>query len=189
MLSDEQIEILEDLGMPLNSGDNPPDITGYYLTDDLDCIEDTTALYQQNLYYYWNFYDQSGVDVKLDYYNLSSDEATAQGAFIFGEGSDFSVYMETEGEYSGYGVTYTTVNIYTGTLSDSGIEDFTMGFIMTSKTGDDYDYYLMPVDAARVYEEGDGLAEELSSNPGFNVSADSRGIEEAVLKSLSSMGK
>lgn len=26
MLSNEQIEILEDLGMPLNSGDNPSDI-------------------------------------------------------------------------------------------------------------------------------------------------------------------
>lgn len=174
------------LGMPLNSGDNPPDITGYYLTDDLDCIEDTTAWYPQNLYYYWNFYDQSGVEVKLDYYNLSGDEATAQGAFIFGEGSDFTVYMETEGEHSGSDITYTTVNIYTGTVTGSGIEDFTMGFIMTSKTGDDYDY-LMPVDAARVYEEGDGLAEELSSNPGFNVVAGSRVIEDAVKKSLGSM--
>ncbi len=189
LLSDDQLEILENLGMPINSGENPPDITGYYNTNDLDCIEDTTGLFLQNLNYYWFFHDQSDVNVELDYYNLSGDSATGRGAFIFGEGSDFTVYMETEGEYSGYGITYTTVNLYSGTLTDSGIEDFTNGFIMTGKTGDDGDYFLMPVDGARIYEEGDDLAEELSSNPGFNVAADSRVIKEAVLKSLSSMGK
>ena len=174
MLSDEQKQILEDLGMPINSGENPPDITGYYLTDDLDCIEDTTGVFLQNLFYYWWFYDQSGNEIKLDYFNLSGDEATGNGAFIFGSGNDFTVYMETEGTYSS-SITYKTVNIYSGTLGATGIEDFTNGFIMTEKTGDDGDAYLMAVNEARIYEEGDDLAEELASDPGF------RGIKSTGL--------
>ncbi len=133
MLTDEQVQRLEDLGMPIYEGKNPPNFTGYYNTNDLDCIGDTTELYPQDLNYYWYFHDQSGNSLKLDYYNDYGDEATARGAFIFGEGNDFTVYMETEGKYEEYGITYTTVNLYSGTLTSSGIQNFTMGFIMTGK--------------------------------------------------------
>ena len=164
MLDDDQLDILRDLGMPINSGDSPPDIEGYYLTDDLDCVEDTTGVYLQNLYYNWHFYDQSGNEIKVSYFNDGSDYANGQGSFIFGEGNDFTIYVEVDGNDSG--VSYTQVSLFSGTLTSEGIEDFTEGFIMTDKIGD-YDSILMDVNEARIYEEGDGLAEEIS-NPGFS---------------------
>lgn len=188
MLTDEQVKILTDLGMPINEGANPPTITGYYNTNDLDCIGDTQGQesYLQNLNYYWNFYDQSGNNVKLDYFNDGNDVGTAKGAFIFGEGNDFTVYMETQGQNTNYDITYTTVNLYSGTFTATGITDFTLGFIMTGKTGDDDDKRLMPVNAARVYEEGDGLAEEID-NPGFDILAKNRAIGEDIKRSIMAM--
>ena len=178
MLDNDQRDILENLGMPINSGNNPPDIEGFYLTDDLDCVADTTDDYMQDLYYNWNFYDQTDNEIKVSYFNNGTDSATGQGSYIFGEGNDFTIYIEFNG--SDGSVSYTNVNIISGTLTSSGIEDFTQGFIMTDKTGDDYDYYLMAVNEARIYEEGDGLAESIS-DPGFSRAAAemSEGVKSA----------
>lgn len=104
---------------------------------------------------------------------------------FFVEGDEFSVYMETKGEIAGTEITYTTVNIYSGVLTDDGIEDFTMGFIMTSKKNDTN--RLMDVNEARVYVESDGLAASLDSNPGFNagvvrqVIADGEEIKASIM--------
>lgn len=166
MLSDKQLDILKDMNMPIYEGDNPPNITGYYHTDDLDCIEDTDgyASYYQDLDYYWNFHDKDGQNIDLDYFNNGSDEATGKGAYIFGEGNNFTVYMETEGKINGTNITYTQVSVYSGTKTSSGIANFTMGFILTSKQNDT-SKKMMDVNDARVFV--DDLAEKLTSNPGF----------------------
>lgn len=187
MLTTKQQTILKDLGMPINEGMNPPDITGFYLCDDFDCVEDTTDLFLQNLTYYYNFHGKDGNNILVDYYNsYKSDIGKGKGAYIFGEGNKFSVYMEATGAVGT--ITYTTVSIYSGTLTADGIKGFTQGFIMTSKTGDDDDSVLMPVNAARIYEEGDALAQALTTNPGFNaimksVKADGEAVKATVLAS------
>ena len=83
MLSSQQIEILENLDLPLYSGSNPPDITGYYVANDFDCIRSTDGHRPQNLHYYYNFYGKKGTKIKLDYYNLGTDRAVGNGAYIF----------------------------------------------------------------------------------------------------------
>jgi hypothetical protein len=160
ILSDDQIEILDDLGMTFNSGSNPPNIEGYYRGTDLDAIGDTTGLFPQNLDYIFRFYDQTETELLIDYENISgSDWATGEGAYIFGENDDFTVYIEQQGTSSG--VDYTSAYVYSGTYSALGIEDFTFAFILTEKGPDPYGY-LMDEDEARVYEESDGMADKVS---------------------------
>lgn len=170
MLTNDQLQVLKSMDMPIHSGDNPPDITGYFNASDLDCVKDSTGLYLKNLIYYYNFHNKDGQEIELDYFNEGKgDVATGKGAYIFGEGNDFTVYMETEGKISGTSITYTHVSLYSGTLTANGIANFTQGFIMTSKKNDEGGQ-LMPVNATRIYQEGDMLASKLSSNPGFTAS-------------------
>lgn len=160
ILSDEQLEILDELGMTFNSGENPPNIEGYYRGADLDAIGDTTGLFLQNLDYIFHFYGQTDNELLIDYENsFGSDTATGAGAYIFGENNEFSVYIEQEGTASG--IDYTSAYVYSGTYSSAGIEDFQFAFVLTEKDSDPSGV-LMDEDEARVYEESDGLAEEVN---------------------------
>lgn len=189
LLTPKQENILKDMGMPINDGMNPPDITGYYYCNDEDCINDTEGQedYLQNFKYYFHFHGKDGNNILVDYFNSGkTDTSKGKGAYIFGDGDKFTVYVEATGK-SGT-ISYTTVSVYSGTLTSQGIKSFTQGFIMTSKTGDDDDYVLMPVNSARVYEEGDGMADKLSYDPGFNtimksVIANGEAVKEAILTS------
>jgi len=178
ILSDDQIEILDDLGMTFNSGENPPNIEGYYRGNDLDTIGDTTGLFLQNLDYIFRFYGQTDNELFLDYENSpGSDTATGEGAYIFGENNEFSVYIEQEGNASG--INYTSAYVYSGTFnSTSGIEDFKFAFVLTEKDPDPSGI-LMGEDEARVYEEGDGLAEEVSGF--YSSSVPSEGFHPSIL--------
>ena len=94
--------------------------------------------------------------------------------------------MEIVGEIVGTDIKYTQVSIYSGILTDAGIQNFTMGFIQTSKENDIYDD-LMEVNDARVFAEGDGLASALDGDPGFDSSiarkvvADGEAIKNAIM--------
>jgi len=174
MLNNDQETLLEDSGMVLHTGDDPPDITNpggtgdgdtTYVAEDLDCIVDTTGLYLENLYYYFRFYNlNTDNTISLDYTNnYGTDTASGVGAYILGQNSSFTVYAETSGESGG--ISYRTVSAYTGTLTSSGITGLKYAFIMTWKSDDPYGY-LMGVDEFRIYEEGDGLLEYLDTYPG-----------------------
>ncbi len=152
IISNSKLELFKSNGLSIYKGDNPPTIYGAYLADDLDCTSSTDGVYLQDLVYYYNFYGQtSDFDISLDYTNQSGDTASGRGAFISGDGNNFSIYMEAHGTSGS--ATYTTVSIYSGTLTSYGITNFQFGFIMVEK----YDPYdsLMEVNNLRVYDEGD----------------------------------
>ncbi|AHC16340.1 hypothetical protein [Salinispira pacifica] len=160
ILNDDQLDILDELGMTFNSGENPPDIEGYYRGTDLDAIGDTTEQFPQNLDYIFRFYGQTDNELLIDYENLyQTDSASGEGAYIFGENNQFSVYIEQEGTASG--IDYTSAYVYSGTYTSSGIEDFQFAFILTEKDADPSGV-LIGENEARVYEESDGLAETVS---------------------------
>lgn len=184
MISDAQLSTLKNMGMPINDGDNPPDVSGYFEANDMDCIKDSDGYESsyQDFDYYFYFHNLVNNNLRIDYKNkYGSDKGSGQGALIFGEGNSFTIYMQTQGSNSTYNISYTTVDVYSGTLTSSGITNFHQSFIMTSKTGDTNNY-LMPVNAARVYKEGDGLVAKLNSNPGF--SSNIRSVINATQKSI-----
>lgn len=160
MLTQEQEEIFTRNGLPLERGTNPPDVSGIYKADNLDCYYDDTQVFLDNLHYFYNFFAQSGLNISLRYENEErSDIGNGRGTFILGDAStgNFSVYDESAGTASG--IPYTQVGVYSGTVTAEGIRNFRYGFIMTEKQGDSDNEELMPVNAARIYLEGDLLAE------------------------------
>ena len=157
-LDPEDLAKLEDAGMQIYPGDNPPNIEGSYLVDSQVIVYDEIGMEGDPVAnYIQTYYDQkSDGSIKNSYEAIGIDDtATGLGAFISGDKDCFSVYVRVDG--SADGCNYASPIIYSGCLADEGIEGFSLGLIMKSKQGDNCDA-LMPEGAARIIKEQDGLA-------------------------------
>ncbi len=191
-ISDEYLDDLEDAGLSVYDGEDPPDVTAaysggssraassgkVYYANELDCTFDDNGDYPQNLTYYLNPYNQDGNDVNFQYTNGYD---TADGsAYIGGYDDFFSIITEMDGEYSGTGISYTASLVFSAEFTASGMKDLELGFVLTSKKGDDYDAYLVPVGTRRIYIEQDAMAVlvDNSAYPGIDRSQES--LEDMV---------
>jgi hypothetical protein len=162
MLNPDQLNVLEEHGMIINEGINPPDIQGVYFSNYNFCTFDSTGVLEGFTVdnYFWNFYNQSDKNIRLDYTAQNvQDQASGAGAFITGDGELFSVFVELVG--INFGVDYTTVMVISGRKTAGGINDFMYGLILTDKdtTADPFDAIMMPIDGHRIFEEYDDLAD------------------------------
>lgn len=159
-ISAGQLRTLQDLGLPINEGMDPPDITGTYLCDSLELLDSNIAGDIFGTPYAdmeIQFYSQSGNGEVLVTYDQSGFETgTGMGAFISGSGNDFTVFAQISGT-SGSGIDFEDAMVFSGTMTPSGISNFTYGLLLTSKSYDPYND-LIEVGDARVFEEYDGLA-------------------------------
>ncbi|MCD6098297.1 hypothetical protein J7K18_05310 [bacterium] len=166
IITPEQMEILEELGLEINPGSDPPNIEGEYFISPLILIGSSIAedvIGSQFADYYYNFFNQTeDYEIEVNYHSEGyTDVATGVGSFISGSGSDFSVFLQIEGEIddSTDYATYTLAKIVSGTISASGIIDCQIGFILTDKY--DPDDILIEINDARVFEDSDGLANRI----------------------------
>jgi len=160
-LDPEDLEAIEDAGMPVHRGDNPPNVEGSYGLDSLIITYDELGMEGWTIAYYeMTYYDQTSAGaIKNDYEAPDAgDVGTGIGGFISGDDGCFSVYLDIEGEASG--CSYKLPAVHSGCMDSNGIADFYWGFIMKEKSGTNCDA-LMPEGAVRVIEESDGLAAEL----------------------------
>ncbi len=157
---EEQREALEDVGMVIHTGDDPPDIEGTYFLDAIEIIYDDSDTWLDIVDYTYVFFDQTNDgEISMNYEAPdANDVAEGVGAFISGSGDCFSIFLDTEGVANG--CEYKLPGIISGCLDDSGITDWQNGFIMGEKSGDNCDL-LMPTDHRRIIEETDDLAEEI----------------------------
>lgn len=151
--------------MPIYRGSNPPTIEGSYL------IEPYEAVYCQDYdgqhgfapgYIFISeiirFSNQNNETLTLDYEDKDVNGLSysiGKGSFISGEGDNFTVYFETEGEL--YDIYTRASQIYSGTISESGILDLYHVLIMVEK-GDDPNGAVMQAGYFRLFKDGDGLA-------------------------------
>jgi hypothetical protein len=158
-ISKDQLDVLTSLGMPINKGMFPPDVTGSYYCDSL-VLKDSNISgddpgYDTYLNMEIQFYDQGDGTVFVSYNQSDVEIGSGLGSYISGFGKDFTVYAEIDGNYSG--VDFKDAMVFSGTMTAGGIADFTYALLLTWK---DYDPtpYLIDVGDARVIEEYDGLA-------------------------------
>jgi len=158
------LDKLKEAGMNINTGINPPDITGTYLGDTLVIsYDDTDATGMSVSRYQYTFYDQTAAGaIKVDYTALdAADVATGTGGFISGEGTCFSIYLDTKGVADT--CNYKTPNIISGCLNTSGdITSWQQGLIMTEKEGSCDT--LIPVGHRRIISETDGTVTKTSAS-------------------------
>jgi len=82
-------------------------------------------------------------------------EQIGDGAFISGEGNNFTIFVTSTYNYNG--ATMKRAQIISGTKTDQGLADLYYGFICVEK--DDPYNKLMKVGEYRIFKDKDGLAE------------------------------
>lgn len=160
------VDVLEDVEeyMPIYNGINPPNVEGCYFIDPfvtVYCEDEGQGGYSPGDIVnsvYINLSNQDMVQRTIDYENVSINATSfsvGEGAFISGEGANFTVFFNTEGESQGI---YTkTALVISGTKTSEGIQDLRYAFVMVDK-GDDPGEILMKKDVFRVFEDQDKIS-------------------------------
>ena len=152
-------------------GNNPPNIEGIYVIDPMEIVYDMTGDYEpgdkQFAIIYFEISNQNPSTNTLDYreqevsYGVVGSESKGEGAFISGEGNNFSVYFNTTGvtHLDAYDVTTTHALVISGTKTYDGIRDLRYSFVIVDK-GADPDEMIMNIGDFRVFKDGDNWAEK-----------------------------
>ena len=155
--------------IPIYDGNNPPTIEGVFVIDSPEVVHDTTNNYKKGdtgfTPIYLRFLNQDFMNNTLDYeerdvYNGKVvGESSGPGAFISGEGNNFSVFFSTTGvnHYDKYDISIKTSLVISGTKTDSGIQDVRYAFVLTDK-GADPDHHIMDKGGFRVFKDSDDFA-------------------------------
>jgi hypothetical protein len=166
LISPEILQEIEELGMPINRGGNPPeDITGKYLVSPDVCVATNRPDDEFGPGHVFNdFYLTLS---EQDNSKLTIKAATAQGshsgegtgAYLVGEGNSFTVFCPMDNT-TGSGHVYKNVAIFSGTLTAGGIKDlYHSTFILE---GGGSQWYLIEDGQGRVAFDSDGMSEKIA---------------------------
>jgi hypothetical protein len=160
-------EEMRDLGQPIYGGGNPPSIIGTYKF--VPCIlkksnfRDSYSVGYQFNDLYITFSEQNNADltikVAIDQGGISGEGV---GAYIVGEGDQFTVFVE-EKYYQNGKYQSTTAEIYSGTITSTGIKNCHGTLVMIDDNGDP-ENNLIGVGQGRLFYDSDGFSEKVSSS-------------------------
>ena len=150
------------------NGVNPPNIEGTYFVDPfvtVYCEDEGNGGYEPGDVVnsmYMRFSNQNMTINTIDFEEKSitgSSSSVGKGAFISGNGDNFSAFFNTEGTTDGI---YTkTALVISGTKTTSGIKNLQYAFVMVEK-GSDPNGLVMQEGIFRVFKDEDGLSENSS---------------------------
>ncbi len=144
VIDKETLDEIEESGMDLNKGLDPPDIQGKYLVDDLYLVYDSK--YPPHYFdpgyimkdYIYTFYDQTDEhNIKVQYQAPDNPGVYGggDGAFISGSGNKFTIYLRTKSKLTG--AYLSTMQIISGEIVEEGIENMKIALIIMGKEGAD----------------------------------------------------
>jgi hypothetical protein len=155
----EDVIALQEAGMHVYLGNEPPSITGAYMTDSTEIYYDDLD-HERDIAddYVFEFHNQDDVGgVRVSYSSqIASDVMTGLYGALYGENDCFTVFvMNVQGIYED--CSYHTIFLYSGCIGDTGIEGWQNGVVMSEKQGETCDD-LMDVGHRRIIHEADELA-------------------------------
>ena len=135
------LEAIEDLGIEINEGRNPPNIEGTFFISALQLVRSTTRTSIANM---WNKYvtfsrqDNTTLTIDVNYTMQTAHwhgpmNSEGLGSFIVGEGNRFTVVVDATREQGGY--TARTVEIFSGELYGAGIVNYHWAVMMIDNSG------------------------------------------------------
>lgn len=154
--------------MPIYDGVKPPIVEGSY------CMGPDITLVFDN-YYGWDsppvwtanyieFTKQNAKDKTLFFRESNTSGSfvgSGTGAYISGEGKNFTVFLSTKNSEDGGAITYTKATVISGTLTDKGISKLRYAFVITDKKGDPDDEYIMKEGVIRVVKDDDEFSDAI----------------------------
>ncbi len=178
------LDTLESVGMPINTGGNPPKIDGNYIISPLilsNSNREDDVIGTEYTDNYLTLTDQNNkeltITVTSEYgSNLGSGEAT--GGYIVGNGTSFSIFVELLRERESGSKTL-LAEIYSGNITSDGIDECYYCLVMINDYGDPNDEYI-EIGDARVFYDGDGLAEKFDETKSIFIK---QNIDKLKIKS------
>lgn len=147
--------------IPIYDGKNPPNVEGCYFMDPFEavyCEDNGFPPGKLAKSEYINLKSQNKetntIDMEECCYDFSS-YSIGEGAFISGEGKNFTIFFNTIGTSSG--IPYRTAVLLSGTKATGGIKNLRYAFVMVEK-GDDPEGILMKEGVFRVFQDKDGMS-------------------------------
>ena len=140
-------------------GVNPPNVVGKYVISPVKIVFDSTNEYTNEHDFsdvFLKFMNQNTTNNTIDY-KEEEDEATqtCNGAYISGEGNNFTIFFNTDGTYKD--ITFKNSLVISGTMTSDGISNIYYAFVVTEKNNDINNEIMDPGDF-RVFKDGDGTA-------------------------------
>ena len=168
IIPDEYLDILEEFGLIINGGKNPPYIEGTYLATPLDLVASNVGT---NIAEMWDMYvtfseqNNANLTVNADYSmqtdwgsGISTMSSSGPGSFIVGEGNKFTVFVDGTREEMGY--TAKTVEVFSGEISTSGIINYQWAVIMVNNNGNPLGHWIAN-GTGYLKKDSDGLSERV----------------------------
>lgn len=152
--------------MPIYYGENPPLIEGAYYMSPLVavyCEDGGFEPGEKASPLTIRFSNQNTVNNTLDIagYDDNDSSGAGTGAFISGNGNNFTAFFNINGVDNGISIKMAMV--ISGTKTSNGIKDLCFASLMVKK-GSDPNHKLMDEGVFRVFKDGDGLSENTSWN-------------------------
>lgn len=142
-------------------GEDPPNIEGSFLVSKAKLLSSNVAGDQPgNIFndYYLDLFNQTDFSIDYEGGHRGSQKDEGSGAYLVGEGNDFSVILKTKSKIQGYDAK--TAILFSGTMTSSGIRDIKYAFIMLDNYGNPGGI-LLKNNKCRVIVDSDGLAENM----------------------------
>ncbi len=146
--------------IPIYDGVNPPNVEGCYYISPFEavyCEDDGFEPGELVEESYINLTSQSKdntIDME-EYAPNSGSYSIGEGAFICGEGDNFTIFFNTEG--ISLDIYNRTALLISGTKGTDGIKNLKYAFVMVEK-GDDPEGILMEEGIFRVFQDQDGIS-------------------------------
>jgi len=166
LVPDSILAELEDLGMPINTGDDPPSIEGYFYNSPFVLMASNRPydyIGSQYADYYVRFYGQNNkkLQINVDYLN-GGEVGEGLGGFVVGEADSFSVFAELT-VVVGSDTAFVLV-LYTGKMTAEGITDMYIALMMLDNQGNPSGYFIDNGDG-RIFRDTDGLSDRIEEFP------------------------
>lgn len=160
------LDKMQQMGMPIYGGDNPPDINGLYsitpfILQQTDVPGDIIGTKFSDLTV--KFYNQDNKELKIssDYSQTNGEEGVGLGSYVVGKDCEFSVFIEGESTYQGYKAK--TVYVVSGKMENKGISDLKWANFMVDDNGDPGNVFISNGEG-RVFWDSDKWSEQTGNN-------------------------
>jgi len=164
LISEDILNEMKSLGMPVNTGGNPPSIEKIYFASPFvlkasNRPSDTPGMTFAD--YRVKFYDQNNdnLTVKCDYVN-ASETGSGLGGFIVGDNNNFTVFCEVHSTYSGENAVLT--HVISGTLVENGVQNLYFANFMLDNNGNPNGTWIEEGEGRVIYDS-DGMSEIIES--------------------------
>lgn len=161
------LDVLDTLGMKINTGGNPPEISGSFIIS-------PDVLYSSNIdddHIGDKYLDVTVTFSKQDHKKLAinleriqgSEKGAAHSSFIVGKKDNFSVFTQIKMHDEANNDSCLVAQVLSGTITAEGIKDCYSSLVMLNDFGDPHERYI-EIGEARVLYDEDGMSEHTVLN-------------------------